>query len=179
MNREVLGTGVGLEHGRVHRPLQAPDHRHTQLSGEIGILTIGFHTTAPAGVAENIDIGCPEGKSLILAHVAGLKRLVFLYAGFVTYGRKHLIQQRFVEGGGHSDGHRKYRCLSVAGHPVQGFVPPVVCRNAKGLHRCRGMLHKGRFFFQRHLGDERPGPLLRRGLTGTAGQQQNGQSKKG
>ena len=133
MHGKVLGAGVSLEDIGLGRALQASDHGHSQLTGEERIFSVGFHSAAPARVPEDIDIGRPEGKPLIPAHVAGCESLTVLDAGFVAYCGKHLIHQRLVKGSRHGDGHREHGSLSVTGHAVKGFVPPVVGRDAQGL----------------------------------------------
>ena len=50
--------------------LQTADKGVPHMRGQIRILTIGFVTSAPTRIAENIDIGRPHGQSLIGAGIA-------------------------------------------------------------------------------------------------------------
>ena len=151
---KVLGAGVGLEDIGVRRALQAAHHRHTQLAGEVRVFAVGLHAAAPAGIPEDIDVGRPERKALVPAHVAAFHGLAVLDAGFVAHGGKHLVHQGLVKGGRHGNGHREHRGLAVAGHPVQGLVPPVVRRNAQRLDGGRRMHHQGGLLLQGHLGNQ-------------------------
>ena len=158
---KVLGAGVGFQHGGVGRSLEAPDHRHAQLSGKIRVFPVGFHAPSPAGVAENVDVRRPERKALILAHMPCLHGLAVLDAGFVAHCGEDAVHQRFVKRGGHADGHGKYGGLSVSGNPVKGLVPPVVRTDSKAFY-CLGFVqHERCFFFNGHFGNELFSPFLR------------------
>ena len=65
MHRKVFGAGMGFLDvaclfartacpmpSVVRRTLQAADHGHTQLAGQVGVFPIGFHAASPARVAE-------------------------------------------------------------------------------------------------------------------------------
>ena len=181
MDGEVLGAGMCLQHGRVERPLQAPDHGHAELSGQVGILPVGFHAAAPARVAEDIDVGRPERDALVpVGHAVGQALAVF-HAPVVANGRKDFFDQRLVERGRHADGLREGGRLTVARHAVQRFVPPVVGLDAESLHTAVVVPHQGGFFFQAHLGDQAPGPVFGGGLLGTGlgkGCREKGQQQK-
>ena len=43
--------------------LNSLDELHGNLTCEVRIFSVGFLTTAPAGIAEDIDIRCPEGQT--------------------------------------------------------------------------------------------------------------------
>ena len=162
MDGKMLGAGVGLADGSVGRSLQAPYHRHAQLAGEVRVFPVGFHSAAPAGIPENVNIGRPESKSLILTHMTGLHSPPVFHAGLVTDGREHLIHQRLVKRGSHGDGHGKHGGLPVSGHTVEGLVPPVIGRNAQGFDGGGRMHHQRSFLLQGHFGDEFPGLLFGR-----------------
>ena len=58
-----------------------------------------------------------------------------------------------IPSGRQTDGLRE-NCLRVVGHPVKGFGPPVVRRNAKARYGGRGHLHQGSLLFEVQAGDE-------------------------
>ena len=68
MDGKVLGAGGGFQIFAV--ALEAPDIGLAQLGGEVGVLAVGLMASAPAGVPEDVDIGGPEGQSLIDIPVA-------------------------------------------------------------------------------------------------------------
>ena len=61
-----------------------------------------------------------------------------------------LVDQRFVEGGRHSDCLRGYGCFTGACYPVQTLVPPVVFRNAQSRDCGRGMPELRDLFLESH-----------------------------
>ena len=166
---KVLGAGVRLEHRRVRRPLQAADHRHAELPRQIGIFPVGLHAAPPTRVAEDVDVGCPEGEPLIPARLACSKRLAVFHPGLIAHGRKHFIDQRLVERGRHADRLGKSRGLAVARHAVQRFVPPVVGGNAQRFHGAGIVPHQVGFVFQRHAGNQLPRPVFGRRAVGAGG----------
>src|SRR5690349_18271888 len=84
-----LGTGVDGEmfdggngfRMRGIRPLQALDERGRKRAGEIRILAVCFLPSPPARIAKDIDIGRPDGQSLISA-------MVFVDADGVVFGAR-------------------------------------------------------------------------------------------
>lgn len=74
---EPLGAGVDREvlcaRGRLvvrSVALQALDKADAQARGQAGILAVGLVSPAPARVAEDVDVGRPEGESLVDVPVA-------------------------------------------------------------------------------------------------------------
>ena len=61
MDGIMLGAGMRLEHFGVRVALQAPDDGRTQYAGQVRVLAISLHAAAPAGIAEDVDVGRPEG----------------------------------------------------------------------------------------------------------------------
>ena len=159
---KVLGTGVRFEDFCGRGPLQAADHGHAQGAGQVRVFPVGLHAAAPARVPENVDVGRPEGDALVPAHPAALQRLAILDAGLVTDGGKHLIHKGFVKRSRHGNGHGKHGGFSVAGHAVQGLVPPVVGGNAQRFHGLGIVHHQGGFFLDGKLGNQFLGALFRR-----------------
>lgn len=143
--------------------LQAADKAHRHLPGEKRILAVGFHATAPARVAENVDIGRPDGQTgialMVLARTAGL---VELGARFGGHHRAHLLHQAGIPARRQADRLRKHRGVAVARDAVQAFAPPLVGGDAQARNR-RGIVHGLRhLFFAAHLRDQRGGALFGR-----------------
>ena len=162
MHRKVFGAGMGFLDAAclfartacpmpsvVRRTLQAADHGHSQLAGQVGVFPIGFHAASPARVAEQVDVGGPESKPLVDVRVAFHCGQAVLDARLITHGCKHLIQQRFIERCRHAHRLREYGGAAVAGHPVQGLVPPVVGLDAQPGNGLGLVLHQRTLFFQR------------------------------
>ena len=161
MHGKMLGAGVGFQIGCILRSLQAADHRHPHPARQIGVFPIGFHPASPARVAEDVDVRCPERQPLVPAGFTVGQRHAMLHARLVAYSRKHLIQKVIVERCRHADGLRKDRRATVARNPVQGFVPPVVGRDAQPFDGCAPVGHQRGFFFQRQARYQIRRPLLR------------------
>ena len=158
----VLRAGMGLQDRGIGRALQAADHGHAQLAGQVRVLAVGFHSASPARVAEQVDVRGPEGNALILKDSARLPGQPVLHPGLVADGREDLVHERLVEGGGHADGLREHRGGPVAAHPVQGFVPPVVGLDVQGGHR-GGLVHgQGHLLIQGQAGNEVRRPFFGR-----------------
>ena len=122
---EMLGGGVELAVLRVVA-LQAAHEAHAHARGQERILAVGFLSAPPARIAEDIDVGRPEGQALVAAVFATPQGLVVLGARFVADRSRHLVHQRHVEGRGQADGLREHRRAARARHAVQRLVPPVV-----------------------------------------------------
>ena len=180
MHGEVLGAGVGFQHGRLGIALQAAHDRHAQLAGEIRVFAVGFHPAAPARVAEDVDVGRPKRKSLILPHRSRFAGLAVLDPGLVGNGREHGFDLFRIERGGHADGLREHRGAAVAGYAVQRFVPPVVGGDAEPRDGLGFILDQGRLLLERQLREQVGRPHfgwqglveIRYFLGGVAGRQQ-------
>ena len=160
MHREVLGTGVGFLDVVFGVTLQAADHGHSQLAGQVGVFPIGFHAASPARVAEQVDVGGPEGKPLVDVRAAFHCGQAVFDTRLIAHDRKHLIQQRFIERCRHAHRLREYGGAAVAGHPVQGLVPPVVGLDAQPGNGLGLVLHQRTLFFQREPFQQVGGPFL-------------------
>ena len=97
MHCKVLCAGVCLKDWCIQRALEAADHGHSHLAGEIRVLTVSLHSPSPAGIAEYVDVGSPERKPLIPSGRAIFQRLAVLNAGLVTGGGEHFLQQFLVK----------------------------------------------------------------------------------
>ena len=149
----MFGGGHGLQILRVVA-LQALDELDGHAAGQVGIFAVGLHAAAPARIAEQVDVGGPEGESLVDVALAAADELVILGARLVGDGGGHAEDQVGVPGGGQADGFREYRGAAGAGDAVQALVPPVVGGDAEAVDG-RGIVHELRdLFLERHAGDQ-------------------------
>ena len=156
----MLRAGEELANRAVVRALQAAHNSHSHLSHQIGILPVGLHPAAPAGIAEDIDVRGPEGEVLIaLVAALGICDAV-LHAGLVAYRREHVVHQRIVEGRGHCYGHGEGGGGAVAPYSVQGLVPPVILLDAEARDGLGCVEGKPGLLFKCKTGDEVFRPLL-------------------
>ena len=135
---------------------QAVDDRRTHFGCQVRVLAIGFLSTSPAGITEDIDIRSPISQSTI--DFAGLACFqVFIEQG-TSFRRghiSHLLKGFRVEGGSHTDRLRENSHLFLrTSHAMQRFVPPVISRNTQTGNSRGGMLHQLDFFFQRQTGND-------------------------
>ena len=167
-----LGAAVdGVMLGRGHHfevlgvvALQTADEGHPHAAGEIGILAVSLHTPSPARVAEQVDVGRPEGQPLIEAAPPLPGELVVLGPGFVGDRRGHPSHKIAVPGGGQADGLGEDRGQTGPGHAMQGLAPPVIGRDTEALHRGRRVHHLADLLLEGHSGDEVVDPLVERGV---------------
>ena len=122
--------------------LQSTHDCKSHLGGEIRVFTIGFLSTPPTRVTEDVDVGCPEGEALILSDAPILTGYVVLGTCFIAGSRKGSFDQCVIPSGSesHSDGIDRRRAATT--NAVQGFVPPVEGRDAEAVDGRRGVFHQ-------------------------------------
>jgi hypothetical protein len=81
-------------------------------------------------------------------------RFVMLRARFGGDDAGDLVHEFCVPCRGQTDRLRKDGRVTGSRDAVQGFVPPLVLRDAEPLDRRRGILHLQDFLFERHARDE-------------------------
>ena len=153
VHREMLHGGHGLQVLRVVA-LHAPDELHRESSREERVFAVGLLAPPPAWIAEQIDVGGPEGQALVALTRARAHVLVVLGAGLVRDNGGHPEHQGVVPGGGETDGLGKRGREPRAGDAVQRFVPPVVLRDSQPLDRRCDVLHLRHFLLERQAGHE-------------------------
>src|SRR5205823_431847 len=114
VERVPLGLGARVHGEMLHRrdglqvlriiTLHSPDELHCEPSRKERVLAVGLLATAPAWIAEQIDVGRPEGQALIPLARAGAHVLVVLRAGLVRDDAGHPEHQGVVPGGREADG---------------------------------------------------------------------------
>jgi len=153
VHREVFGARGGLEITRVVA-LQAPHHGHAQFTSEEGVFAKRLLATPPPRVTEDVDVGRPEGETLILAAPAGGHRGMMLGARLVGDGAGDALDQHPVPSGPQPDDLRKDGRPAIAADTMAGFAPPVVGGYAEAFDRAAFVEQLADFFQQRKAGDE-------------------------
>ncbi len=161
VHREVLTGGDGAQMLEVVA-LHSADEGDAEAAGEERVFAVGFLAAAPARIAEDVDVGRPEGESIEDAVIAFALGLVVFGAGFRGNDVAHAADHSRIPGGGHADGLRKDSCISGACHAVKGFVPCLVVGNAEAGNGGCPVFELRRFFIQRHAADQVVGTFLRR-----------------
>ena len=154
VDRQMLGTGSGLHDFAF--ALEATDIGLAQPCGQVRIFAIGFMAATPAGIAENIDIGRPEGQALINVTVFFLCKGIVLCAAFRCGYITQPLQQHIVEHSSHADGLGEAGCRTGTGNTMQRLIPPVVGGDAQ-TGNGRGIIAQlADFFFNGHLRNQCP-----------------------
>ena len=162
---EVLGTGVefvirafvGLSG---FGALQSVHDSRAHLGGKERVFAVSFLAASPPWVAEDVDVGRPEGKPFVLPATVVTSGLVVFGAGFIAYGVEDLVEQLCVERRRHAHGDGEHGGHAVACDTVEGFAPPVELRDAEPFYGRRRVLHQAGFFFERETAEQIVGPLV-------------------
>ena len=160
----TFGLGTAMDSKVFHRrdgfeivwvvALQAFDEPDGEPAGQPGIFTVGLLSPAPAGIAEDIDIGRPEGQSFVDQPFTFAGEIMVFGPGFVRDGRGHAKLHIFIPCGAQPDGLGENRCQSGSGYAMQAFVPPVVFGDTQAGNGRSGIHHLPDLFFQCHAADE-------------------------
>ena len=165
---EDLGAGVhGVMFGRADGfqivwvvALQAGNESKGKMAGEERVFAVGFLPTAPARIAEDVDVGRPEGETVIAAGVVVGDGVVVFGARFGGNDVGDGVDEIGVPGGAEADGLRKDSGVTGAGDTVESFVPPVVRGDLQTRDGGSDVLHLGDFLLEGHARDEVVDPLL-------------------
>ena len=113
------------------RALKAPYEGNADPAGEERILAIGLLAPAPTRIAEDIDVGRPDGQPLEQTAI-GIDRLgVEFGARLDRDDIADLFDQRRIPGRGHAHRLREDGRGTVARDAVQPFAPPVISRQVE------------------------------------------------
>src|SRR5947207_5472215 len=165
-----LGTRVDGEvlHGRdsLEIPgivaLEPADERHGEPPGEVGVFAVGLLAASPPRVAEQVDVGRPDGEALIPLVLAPAHVVLMFRAKLVGDDGGHAEHEARVPRRGEADGLWKHGREPRARDAVQPLVPPVVLRDPQALDRRRTVHHLGDFLLERHAPDQVRGAALER-----------------
>ena len=152
---EMLNSRHGLQIFWVS-PLQAAHEGHAVAPGQKRILAVSFLSAAPARIAENIDVGRPDGQAGISLGTSAAfgNSLVVLGAGLRGNGIGHALDEFGIPGRGETDGLGKYGGDSILRHAVQGFVPPIILGNVEARNGRTRHHQLGDFFLHREAADQ-------------------------
>src|ERR1700679_403724 len=121
----MLGRGDGaVIFGIV--ALDAFDEGCAEAGGEERVFAVGLLAAAPAGIAEDVDVGRPDGQAVVAVVVVVREGVVVLGAGLRRDDCADLLDERGVPRGGVADGLREHGGEAGAGDAVDAFVPPVI-----------------------------------------------------
>ena len=161
VDREVFRCRNGLEIMGVVS-LQPSHECHAHPSGKVGIFTIGLHAAAPPRVAEYVDVGRPEGESLVNPPSPLTHRLVVFGSRFVGNYLSHLQHEIGVPGRRQSDCLRKHGRPTGPRDTVQCFIPPVIGWDLKPIDRGSVIEHLPYLLLQGHSAEKISNPILER-----------------
>ena len=122
----VLGTSPQLSVFRRFRTLQTLHHLCAHHTGQIRVLAIGFLSTPPSRVTENVHIGSPHRKAVKLLILTPILNHTFivLCTKFRACRVKHLEKQVGIPRRSHCNRFREHRHVAHIGSAMQGFAPP-------------------------------------------------------
>ena len=156
---KVLGSGDDAVVARVVA-LHAGHKGHAHARGQERIFAVGLLAAAPAGIAEEVEVGRPEVEALEDVGVAAAAHgLGILDARLGADGFGHLVD------GGRIEGCRQGDWLGELGRPfgqhtVQRLIPPVIGRNIEARNGARLIDQLAGFLFERQPFHQIRGSLL-------------------
>ncbi len=137
---EVLGRGDDTEILRVVA-LESGDEGNAHVRSEERIFAVGFLAASPAWVAEDVDVGRPEGKAFEDVAATRTDGLVVLGAGFGADHSGHVMEQRSIPGCAERDGLWEHSSDTRPGDAVKGLAPIVIRRNLKARN-CTSLIYQ-------------------------------------
>ena len=140
--------------------LHARDIRYAHAAGEEGIFAVGFLSTAPARVTEDVQVRRPEIQASADPYVSGFRVLHILDAPLNANLGRHGVNSRRVEGRSQTDGLWILR-YTLVDHAVQRLAPPLVGGNIEPRNCCRIVIHLRGLLGQGHAMHQVSGALLR------------------
>jgi len=153
VDREMLGARERLGVMRI-AALEAGDEGDGQTAGEKRILAIGLLTAAPARIAEQIDVGRPEGQPEVAGGGAAANRVVVLRPSLGGNGVGGLVEHAGIPHRRQSDRLGKRGGQPRAGDTVQALVPIIIGRNLEAGNGCGGVDHLPQLLAERQAPDQ-------------------------
>ena len=150
---EMLGAGGGLQ-GIGIVALHTLNKADAEAARQERILAVSFVATAPAGIAEDVDVGGPDGQTLENVAVAVGAAHIVLAASLNADSVADLLHHVLVKGGGHADGLGEDGGSARAADTVDALAPPVVSGDAQTLDRGSPAQHLADLLVQGHLRNE-------------------------
>ena len=149
MNGIVLNRGIKLAIFSLSLKSLYEGYAHS--SCKIRVFTVCFVSSSPSGVAEDVNIGRPIGKSLINFSVAELFILVIFSASLIRNNRCNLIHKVGIKACRHTDSLGEYGSYARTRNTVKTLVPIVMTRNTKSFNRGRIKSHLRHFLLNSHF----------------------------
>src|SRR5215471_13806577 len=119
MDGKMLWCGDGLEVPGIVA-LKTGHESHADTRGQVWVFAVGFLSTPPAWIPEDVDVRRPDGQPTIpICRSIRVQIGVVLSPELRADGVSHLVDEGCVEGCSQSDGLREDRRRSRARHPVQ------------------------------------------------------------
>ena len=149
MNCIVLGTSPEFAVFRIFRSLQSAHHGTSHPTGKIRILTIGFLSTSPARITEDIHVWSPDREGMETGYISSLL-LQFIPFGthLIRCCIKDSIHHSVVKRSYHSDRFRKDGYISHVRHTMQCLAPPLESLDSQSWDSRRIIQHQRSFLFQ-------------------------------
>jgi len=108
------------------------DHKgHAHAAGQVRVLTLGFLSSSPARIAEDIDIRRPEGETEELLLLLMAHGFVVLGARFGGGDLAHAVNQRCIPRGPHSNHLREVRRVARKRGAMEALVCVLPSKGAK------------------------------------------------
>src|SRR5207249_7964439 len=140
--------------------LEPADERHGQPPGEVGVFAVGLLAASPARVAEQVDVGRPDGEALIALVLAPAHVVLMFRTKLVGDDGGHAEYEARVPRRGEADGLRKHGGEPRARDAVEPLVPHVVLGDPQTLVRRRAVHHLGDFLLEGYAPDQVRGAAL-------------------
>src|SRR2546425_12992630 len=105
----------------------------------------GLLAASPPRVAEQVDVGRPDGEALMPLVLAPAQIVLMFRAKLVGDDAGQAEHEARVPGRGEADGLRKHGREPRARHAVETLVPPVVLGDGQAIDRRRAVHHLGDF----------------------------------
>ena len=153
VNGVMFGSGNRFEVTRVVA-LKAGDESDAKTGGEERIFAVGFLAASPTRIAEDVDVGRPEGETVVASGTVVEDGVVVFAAGFGGDDVSDAVEEVDVPCGGEADGLREDSGRAGASDAVETFVPPVIGGNVQARDGGGNVLHLRDFFFEGETRDE-------------------------
>lgn len=131
---EMLGAGGGLRVIGIIA-LHTLNKADAEAARQERILAVKFRGHGPSEIAEDVDVGGPDGQTLENVAVAVGAAHIVLAASLNADGVADLLPSCPRRGGGHADGLGEDGGSARAADTVDALAPPVVSRDAQTLDR--------------------------------------------
>ena len=146
MDGIVLGARPELAILGILWSLQSTHHGAAHTRSQVRVFAVGFLSTSPTRITEDINVRCPNREGVEAGHIAPLLlEFVPLGTHFIGCGIEYLEYQVVVEGSRHTDRFREDSHIAHVSHAMQCLAPPLEpldaqARNGRGIIKHQGCL---------------------------------------